>query len=150
MRIEDFRLFSGFQVVFPRYQDNKLRQFANNLKKAFGKDVKINRKATYEYKKLSLKDKDIEFIEFKNSKKGLLGLFLCLIKFEELIEIRLIRDIHKFELPRTVRDFYNQDYNKFERLFERFIKKETNKKLKLKDIDISIYEKLKQILEIGE
>ena len=59
-------------------------------------------------KKKSVKQNDIEYIEFSNSKKGLFGLLFCMFKFESLIEIKAIKNVVRFNIPKELRTLSNE------------------------------------------
>ena len=67
MKMNTFLESDIFQVKFPEYQDERIRNFANFLSKILGDDIKITYKATYDHRKRNLKDKDILFIDHKKA-----------------------------------------------------------------------------------
>ena len=134
MKLDDFLNSDTFQVMFPKYQDKEIRMFANNINNLLGADVSIIRKATYDIQKRNLRDKDILFIEFKNTIKGLFGLIICLHEFEDFIEVKAIKNMHKFEIPKELRNIEDDHYE----YLDKFKKKITNQKsieeIKFKDM----------------
>ena len=144
MKLEHFLLFDNFQIIFPNFQDKKIREFAIFLNKICGNDVKIVRKASNKKQKLQLKDKDILYIELKNSLRGIIGLFLCLYQFEELIEIKAVKKLYKFDVPKEIRDIFEEKYSYFEKFIEELRDKKI--KLKLNEFDVEIKNQLKNLI----
>ena len=62
LKLDDFLSYNGFHIVFPKYQDEKIRNFAEYIDKLLGSDASVIRRATYDPQQRNLKDKDILFI----------------------------------------------------------------------------------------
>jgi len=146
VKIQDFIKFDSFKIIFPEFQDKEIIKLAHNIKKYLGNDANLTQKASYEYKKLSLKDKDILYIELKNSKKGFFGLLLFLYLFEELIEIHCIKKIHFFEVPKELRELKDDYINLFETTYNKLTINKIINELKLVDIDINLLVKIKNLI----
>ena len=129
--------------MFPKYQDEEIRIFADNINRLLGLDVSIMRKATYDIQRRNLKDKDILFIEMKNTSNGLFGLMLCLHEFEDFIEVRAIKNMHKFEIPKEVRIIDDEYYEFLDKFKKKFKNQKSIEDLKLKDINSNLLIELK-------
>ena len=120
MKLDEFLRSDTFQVIFPKYQDKEIRRFADVINNLLGSDVSIIRRAIYDIHKRNLKDKDILFIELKNTIKGLFGLILFMHEFEDFIEVKAIKKIHKFEIPKELRNVDDEHYEYLDKLKKRF------------------------------
>lgn len=147
LKLNEFLNFDGFQVILPKYQDENIRNFAEFIDKLLGSDVSIIRKATYNPQKRNLKDKDILFIELKNNLKGIFGVVFCLHKFEDFIEIRAIKNIHKFEIPKGIRQLHDEHYEYLDNFKEKFKNQNAIKELKLKEINSNLFIELKNLIK---
>ncbi len=145
LKLEEFLDSDTFQVIFPKYQDKDIRIFADNISKLLGSDVLIIRKATYDIQKRNLKDKDILFIELKNNVYGLFGLVLCLHEFEDFIEVKAIKKIHKFEIPKELRNHEDEHYECLDKFKEKFKNQNSIKELRYKDTNSNFLFKLKNL-----
>lgn len=143
LKLDEFLQSDTFQVMFPKYQDKEIRRFADIINNLLGTDVSIIRKATYDRHKRNLKEKDILFIELKNTIKGLFGLILCLHEFEDFIELKAIKKIHKFEIPKKLRNIDNEYYEYLDQFKKRFKNQKSIKELKFKDMHSNLLFKLK-------
>lgn len=148
MSIESFLKFDCFHVLFPEVQDSEIREFAYHLKKIIGNDLSIIRRATNDNKKRLYKNKDIQYIEIKNTIKGLYGLLLCLFKFDELIEVRGIKHFHKFELPKEIRDLHNTYYEDVKDFYVKFKKDSPIQNLKTNELNSNILIKIKNLIKL--
>ena len=146
MKLDNFFEFDEFHVIFPKYQDEKIKIIGDLITKALSPDAKIIRKATFKYKKLSLKDKDILYVILRNSIKGIFGLMLFLYEFEDLIEIRGVKNIKKFEIPKDIRDFFEDNYEIFEQFNKDLEKNKNSRILKLKDINSKVVLQIKNLI----
>ena len=107
----------------------------------------ITRKATYDTQKRNLKDKDIFFIELKNTLKGLFGLILCLHEFGDFIEVKAIKNMHKFEIPKELR-IIDEEYYEYLDNFKKKIKNQKSvKELKFKDMNSNLLYNLKKYIK---
>lgn len=146
---KEFLDYDGFQVIFPDYQDADLRNFAEKIQSNFRPDATIVRKSTYDRKKRYLKDKDVAYIEFLPSFRGLLGLFLCIIKFEELIEIRVFKKLLKIDIPREIRSVLDVNFECFSSMLE--ASEMTGRKpIKIADIESPLRKSIFKILQKQE
>lgn len=147
LKLDEFLSYDGFHIVFPKYQDEKIRNFAEYIGKLLGSDASVIRRATYDPQQRNLKDKEILFIELKNTIKGIFGVLLCLHEFESFIELRVIKDMIKFEVPKEIRD-YDDEYYEFLDEFNRKFKNILNiNELKLKDINANLFFELKNLIK---
>ncbi len=147
MKLDEFLSYDGFHIVFPKYQDEKIRNFAKYIDKLLGSDASIIRRASFDPQLRNLKDKDILFIKLENTIKGIFGVLLCLHEFENLIEIRAIKEMIKFEIPKEIRE-YDDEYYEFLDEFKRKFKNElTLNVLKLKDMDSKLFFELKNLMK---
>jgi len=147
LKLNDFLHSDTFQVIFPTYQDRDLKIFAEVINKLLGSDVSIIRKATHDIQKRNIKDKDILFIEIKNTIKGLFGLVLCLHEFEDFIEVRAIRNMHKFEIPKEVRIIDDEYYEYLDKFKKKFKNQKSIEELKLKDMNSNLLFKLRGFIK---
>ena len=147
LKLDEFLHSDTFQVMFPKYQDKDIRIFADIINKLLGSDVSIIKKATYDTQKKNLKDKDILFIELKNSIKGLFGLILCLHEFEDFIEVKTIKNMHKFEIPKELRNIDDEHYEYLDKFKKKFKNQNSIEKLKLKDMNSNLLFKLKGFIK---
>lgn len=147
LKLDEFLHSDTFQVIFPKYQDKDIRIFADIINKLLGSDVSIIKKATYDTQKRNLKDKDILLIELKNSIKGLFGLILCLHEFEDFIEVRTIKNMHKFEIPKELRNIDDEHYEYLDKFKKKFKNQNSIEKLKLKDMNSNLLFKLKGFIK---
>ena len=147
LKLEEFLDSDTFQVIFPKYQDEIIRIFADNINKLLGSDVLIIRKATYDIQKRNLKDKDILFIELKNNINGLFGLMLCLHEFEDFIEVKATKKMHKFEIPKDLRNLDDEHYEYFDKFKEKFKNQNSIKELKFKDMNSNLIFKLQSFIK---
>ena len=147
LKLDEFLHSDTYQVMFPKYQDKDLRMFADLINNLLGSDVSIIRKATYDTQKSNLKDKDILFIELKNTIKGLFGLILCLHEFEDFIEVRAIKNMHKFEIPKEVRIIDDEYYEFLDKFKKKFKNQKSIEELKLKDINSNLLIELKGFIK---
>ncbi|MHA1169632.1 MAG: hypothetical protein ACTSQI_13825 [Candidatus Helarchaeota archaeon] len=147
MRIEDFLNYDNYQVIFPEFQDDRIKKFANSLHKLCGNQAKVVRKATNKRKKLSYKSKDILHLELRVGIKGLIGLFLCLQEFEELIELRVVRNLLKYNIPKEFRDLFEEHYDQL-RAFNKKINeiKDVNE-ISIDDLSDDLRERLEKIIK---
>ena len=147
LKLDEFLSYNGFHIVFPKHQDEKIRNFAEYIDKLLGSDASVIRRATYDPQQRNLKDKDILFIELKNTIKGIFGVLLCLHEFESFIELRVIKDMIKFEIPKEIRD-YDDEYYEFLDEFKRKFKNKLNiNELKLKDMNFNLFFELKNLIK---
>ena len=147
LKLDEFLHSDTFQVIFPKYQDKNIRIFAEIISKLLGSDVSIIRKATYDIQKRNLKDKDILFIELKNTIKGLFGLILCLHEFEDFIEVKAIKNMHKFEIPKELRNIDDEYYEYLDKLKKKFKNQKSIEELKFKDMNSNLLFKLKNFIK---
>lgn len=145
MNLEKFLDYDEYQVIFPESQDKQIRSFAKKLKKYVGSSCSITFKATYDPSKRSLKDKDILYISLTNSKKGILGLLLCLDEFQELIEIKIVKHIHKFDLPKEIRQLNKEFFEYIDEIRSNFKKKVQIKEIKLNNFNSKLLNKIKKL-----
>jgi len=148
LKLDEFLSYDRFQIVFPKYQDEKIINFAEFIDKLLGSDATVIRRATYDPQQRNLKDKDILFIELKNTIKGLFGVLLCLHEFENFIEIRVIKDMIKFEIPKKIRDYDNKYYEFLDEFEKKFKNKLNLNELKLKDINSKLFFELKNLIKM--
>ncbi|MFX1570418.1 MAG: hypothetical protein ACFFCV_18810 [Promethearchaeota archaeon] len=147
MKLDEFMSYDGFHIVFPKYQDEKIRKFADRIDKLIGSDAIIIRRATYDPHQRNLKDKDILFIELKNTIKGIFGVLLCLHEFESFIELRVIKDMIKFEIPKEIRDYDDEYYEFFDEFENKFKNLLNIDELELKDINSNLFFELKNLIK---
>jgi len=147
LKLDEFLHSDTFQVMFPKYQDKEIRMFADIINNLLGSDVSIIRKATYDIQKRNLKDKDILFIELKNTIKGLFGLILCLHEFEDFIEVKAIKNMHKFEIPKELRNIDDEHYEYLNKFKKKFKNQKSIEELKFKDMNSNLFFKLKSFIK---
>jgi len=147
LKLDEFLHSDTFQVMFPKYQDKEIRMFADIINNLLGSDVSIIRKATYDIKKRNLKDKDILFIELKNTIKGLFGLLLCLHEFEDFIEVKAIKNMHKFEIPKELRNIDDEHYEYLDKFKKKIKNQKSIEELKFKDMNSNLLFKLKSFIK---
>ncbi len=147
MKIQNFMQYDEFQVIFPETQDDTIRLFGMKLKKLIGPECEIIRKATYEMNKKNIKDKDILLLKFQNSIKGLIGLIICLNEFEELIEIRAIRNLHNFDVPQEIRYLNNIFFDYINGLIDNFKGKNKIEVVRLKKINSEFLIEIKELIK---
>ncbi len=147
LKLDEFTSYDGFHVIFPKYQDEKIRYFAERIDKLLGSDATIIRRATYDPNQRNLKDKDILFIELKNSIKGIFGVILCLHEFENFIELRVIKDLIKFEIPKEIRDYDDEYYEFFNEFENNFIGKSNINEIALEDLNSNLFVELKNLIK---
>jgi len=146
LKLEDFLKFDRFQVIFPKVQDDKTKKFVQWIQMLCNPDVTIYRKPSYDYKKRSLKSKDVHYLEFKNSKKGILGLILCINEFEEIIEVRGVKDLLKFDIPKDIRDISEEYYDYFKEEKKNYLKGTSDENTIIKSINSSALIQIKSLL----
>ena len=147
LKLDEFINYDGFHIVFPKYQDEKIRNFAEFIDKLLGSDATIIRRATYDPQQRNLKDKNILLIELKNTIKGIFGVLLCLHEFESFIELRVIKDMIKFEIPKKIRDYDDEYYEFFDEFENKFKSKLSIDELKLEDINSNLFFELKNLIK---
>ena len=147
LKLDEFLHSDTFQVMFPKYQDKEIRMFADIINNLLGSDVSIIKKATYDIQKRNLKDKDILFIELKNTIKGLFGLILCLQEFEDFIEVKAIKNMHKFEIPKELRNIDDEHYEYLNKFKKKFKNQKSIEELKFKDMNSNLFFKLKSFIK---
>ncbi len=147
MKINELLAFNSLQIVFPEFQNEDLKKFGLFIKNICGGDAQIERRATNDKKKKALKEKDISHINLKISVKGIFGLILCMMEFEETLQVNALKKLYKFDLPKEIRLFYDNNYEyleKFKKQPENFIASE---KSKFDEIESCIRLKLKTIIK---
>lgn len=147
MKLNEFLNSDTFQVIFPKYQDEEIRMFADIINNLLGSDVSIIRKATYNTQKRNLKDKDILFIELKNTIKGMFGLILCLHEFEDFIEVKAVKNLHKFEIPKELRIIDDEYYEYLDKFKKKFKNQKSIEEFKFKDMNSSLLFKLNNFIK---
>ena len=147
LKLDEFLHSDAFQVIFPKYQDKDIRIFADNINTLLGSDVSIIRKATYDIQKRNLKDKDILFIELKNTISGLFGLTLCLHEFEDFIEVKAVKNMHKFEIPKELRNLDDEHYEYLDKFKKKFKNQKSIEELKFKEMNSNLLFKLKSFIK---
>ena len=147
LKLDEFLSYDGFHIVFPKYQDEKIRNFAKYIDKLLGSDASIIRRASFDPQLRNLKDKDILFIKLENTIKGIFGVLLCLHEFENLIEIRAIKEMIKFEIPKEIREYDDEYYEFFDEFKRKFKNELTLNVLKLKDMDSNLFFELKNLMK---
>lgn len=147
LKLDEFLSYDDFHIVFPKYQDEKIRNFAEYIDKLLGLDASVIRRATYNPQQRNLKDKDILFIKLKNTIKGIFGVLLCLHEFESLIEIRAIKKLIKFEIPKEIREYDDEYYEFLDEFKKKFKNELTLNELELKDINSNLFFELKNLIK---
>ncbi|MHA1230955.1 MAG: hypothetical protein ACTSPQ_09945 [Candidatus Helarchaeota archaeon] len=148
IKLKDFLNYDEFHILFPAVQDDNIKTFGKNLKTFLGSECKIIRKATNDPKKRDFKNKDILSLVLKNSKKGLIGLLICLNEFEELLEIKAVKQLHKFEVPREIRDLNNKFFDYINHLKENFKNNNLIEELKYKNFSQELLDEIKKLSTI--
>lgn len=118
MKINEFLFYDEIYIDFPEYQSKELKNFAKSLKKTFKPDIDIFLRPSNETRKRNFKDKDIEALKIKLTKHGIKAFLICMAKFEDLLKLRAVREMFDYDIPKNIRDIYEDNYEELNNLLE--------------------------------
>lgn len=101
-----FNFYNEFQLGVPNPIDNNFKQFLNKIKIECKNSIRIIKKAN-----LKKKNREIDFILVKNNIKGLKAILWYIKERSELSEIKGIKKINIYDIPKKFRNLIENSEN---------------------------------------
>lgn len=113
-----FKIYDEFQLFVLNPIDTDFEEFLKKIKIKCKNSIKIIRKAN-----ISKKNKDIDYILVKNNLKGLKAILWYLKERGEFSEIKGVKRLKMYDIPKEFRNFVNEsDSNSIDQFLRELIK----------------------------